>query len=243
MDDDAEDENSLAFVRRAVTDSRGRVSWPRITNALRGRATSDADLVPWIGVGLLAVLLVGPTLGYVDHGTVGAAVDHLFTYLLVYLLVVGAVAANRIEEYYEGDEEIAFAELRARYADGDIDLAEFQRRVERVFEEGPEAVFGRGDDGTDDAGGIGTGDGDPVAILRERFARGEIDEAEYRSRVAVLRETTPGAGDGGVPRRNVDAPGVDVGAVESRAGTGGVERETTTGAAEHADSSGTAGDE
>ncbi|WP_425955719.1 SHOCT domain-containing protein [Xylanimonas sp. McL0601] len=34
---------------------------------------------------------------------------------------------------------------------------------------------------------------DPVAILGERYARGEIDEAEYRTRLAVLRPTQPGA--------------------------------------------------
>jgi putative membrane protein len=30
----------------------------------------------------------------------------------------------------------------------------------------------------------------PVTILGERYARGEIDESEYRSRLAVLRGTT-----------------------------------------------------
>ncbi len=35
---------------------------------------------------------------------------------------------------------------------------------------------------------------DPAILaLRERFARGEIDEAEYRRRLAVLMETAPGA--------------------------------------------------
>lgn len=33
----------------------------------------------------------------------------------------------------------------------------------------------------------------PERLLAERFARGEIDETEYRSRLAVLRED-PGAG-------------------------------------------------
>lgn len=34
--------------------------------------------------------------------------------------------------------------------------------------------------------------GDPaIQALRERFARGEIDEAEYRRRLAVLMETAP----------------------------------------------------
>ncbi|GAB4086908.1 hypothetical protein GCM10028784_35380 [Myceligenerans cantabricum] len=38
---------------------------------------------------------------------------------------------------------------------------------------------------------------DPVAILGERYARGEIEESEYRSRLAVLRPSTnPGEGKG-----------------------------------------------
>ncbi len=32
---------------------------------------------------------------------------------------------------------------------------------------------------------------DPVTLLGNRFARGEIDEAEYRSRLAVLRSAGP----------------------------------------------------
>lgn len=31
----------------------------------------------------------------------------------------------------------------------------------------------------------------PVAVLGERYARGEIDEREYRTRLAVLREDQP----------------------------------------------------
>ncbi|GAA1864754.1 hypothetical protein GCM10009751_23600 [Myceligenerans crystallogenes] len=37
----------------------------------------------------------------------------------------------------------------------------------------------------------------PVAILGERYARGEIDETEYRSRLDVLRSSTPPAADAG----------------------------------------------
>ena len=33
--------------------------------------------------------------------------------------------------------------------------------------------------------------GDPVTLLGTRFARGDIDEAEYRSRLAVLRSAEP----------------------------------------------------
>lgn len=50
---------------------------------------------------------------------------------------------------------------------------------------------------------------DPVTLLGTRFARGEIDEAEYRSRLAVLRSadpyptahpsTGPGAAPGAAP--------------------------------------------
>lgn len=35
----------------------------------------------------------------------------------------------------------------------------------------------------------GTGDDSAMALLRERFARGEIDEAEYLVRKQVLEET------------------------------------------------------
>jgi putative membrane protein len=34
-------------------------------------------------------------------------------------------------------------------------------------------------------------DRDPLQILEERFARGEIDEDEYRARAEVLRSATP----------------------------------------------------
>jgi putative membrane protein len=36
------------------------------------------------------------------------------------------------------------------------------------------------------------GQADPQGLLAERFARGEIDEDEYRSRLGVLREAPPG---------------------------------------------------
>ncbi|WP_435737959.1 SHOCT domain-containing protein [Cellulosimicrobium sp. PMB13] len=35
---------------------------------------------------------------------------------------------------------------------------------------------------------------DPVTVLGERFARGEIDEQEYRTRLTVLREPRPPQG-------------------------------------------------
>jgi putative membrane protein len=41
--------------------------------------------------------------------------------------------------------------------------------------------------------------GDPVTILAQRFARGEIDEAEFRARLAVLRTGGPGFDAGSTP--------------------------------------------
>jgi putative membrane protein len=37
--------------------------------------------------------------------------------------------------------------------------------------------------------------GDPLDILAERFARGEIDAAEYEARTRVLRDASPGVGN------------------------------------------------
>jgi putative membrane protein len=44
-----------------------------------------------------------------------------------------------------------------------------------------------------------TAGADPVTLLGNRFARGEIDEAEYRSRLAVLRSAGPVPGTGPTP--------------------------------------------
>lgn len=60
----------------------------------------------------------------------------------------------------------------------------------------------------------------PVALLGQRYALGEVDEPEYRRRLAVLRETVPEAerGGGGPPRgrsdrrRDEDADGTPGGA-------------------------------
>ena len=41
--------------------------------------------------------------------------------------------------------------------------------------------------------------GDPVTILAQRFARGEIDEAEFRARLAVLRTGGPVSDAGSTP--------------------------------------------
>lgn len=44
--------------------------------------------------------------------------------------------------------------------------------------------------------GAPSGTGDPVTILAQRFARGEIDEEEFRARLAVLRTGVPGPDTG-----------------------------------------------
>jgi putative membrane protein len=42
--------------------------------------------------------------------------------------------------------------------------------------------------------GPGTRAADPRAILQDRFARGEIDEQDYRTRIRALDETGPTGG-------------------------------------------------
>ncbi|MFF5470748.1 SHOCT domain-containing protein [Streptomyces achromogenes] len=53
-----------------------------------------------------------------------------------------------------------------------------------------------------DSGGFGARppDASPEQLLAERFARGEIDEDEYRRRLSVLRDDR-GGGPGAGPRR------------------------------------------
>jgi uncharacterized membrane protein len=164
-------------------------------------------------VTLVAVLVLGPALGYLDYGTVAGAVEMLGVSLFAYLLIVVFWVTDRIEEYYEDDKEIAVEELRARYARGEMDLETFQRQVDRVYEEGPEWVFededgdavAEDDDGVfgfdvvDEEGeqreaGTTRADEDPMDILQRRLARGDLSEEEYRSRVAAIEET---ADDGG----------------------------------------------
>ena len=47
--------------------------------------------------------------------------------------------------------------------------------------------------------GTSAGGSDPVTILAQRFARGEIDEAEFGARLAVLRTGGPGPDAGSTP--------------------------------------------
>lgn len=209
MGDDENDANT-ELLKRVVRDPQGNRRTDRVLDAVRGRRSAHSDLLPRLGLALLAALVVSPVLGFLDYGTVAGAVETLGAGLFLYAVVAVIWVSDRLESYYEDDEDIAVEELRARYARGEMDLETFQQRVDRVYEEGPEWVFEDGDaesDGdADGAFGFGVvteegeerepattrGEEDPMAILQRRFARGELSEAEYRSRVAVLEETMDG---------------------------------------------------
>lgn len=117
-----------------------------------------------------------------------------------------------------------FEILEARYLDGELDIDEYERRLDRLFNhdvpDAPQPVdavacqYARGEIDDSDlvtrlesarvSGNAGTesaaeettarsqqnaGDQDAVARLRSRYAEGELSEAEYKRRLAVLRET------------------------------------------------------
>ncbi|PSQ58946.1 hypothetical protein BRD18_04800 [Halobacteriales archaeon SW_7_71_33] len=111
----------------------------------------------------------------------------------------------RTENYFEDDETVAAERLKARYAAGEIDHEEFRRRVGPVLREGPTALDDGDADGNEDrdergafdavadvvdADAAGVEPDDPETILRQRFARGEIDREEYERRLTALREST-----------------------------------------------------
>jgi uncharacterized membrane protein len=174
-------------VGRVATEPDGSAHWGRIRSAVGGRGSrDDPDLTPLV---LLAVgwALLGPVLAAVFPGHVGLAPWQAAGLGVVVVLGLVAAVADRLDEYAATDDDEEIEELRARYAAGALSLAEFERRVERVVDEGPEAVDPS--IGGDDAGD--TGDRDPVDILRERYARGEIDDDEYRRRLDVLGEDEP----------------------------------------------------
>jgi uncharacterized membrane protein len=209
---DDEDDGNLDLLKRVVRDPDGNRRTDRVLDAVRGRRSAHSDLLPRLGLALLAALIVSPVLGFLDYGTMAGAVETLGWGLVAYLFLAVLWVTDRIEDYYEGDADIAVEELRARYARGEMDLETFQRRVDRVYEEGPEWVFEDGDGDAvagDDDGAFGFGvvdegseehvpatrrdDEDPMDILQRRLARGEISEEEYRSRVAAIQETTDDA--------------------------------------------------
>lgn len=173
-------------VGRVATEPDGSAHWGRIRSAVRGRGSrEDTDLTP---LALLAAAwtALGPVLAAVLPGLVGLAPWQAAGLGVVVLLGLVAAVADRLDAYEVTDDDVVIGELRARYAAGALSLDEFERRVERVVEEGPEAVDPSIGDGDSDAA-----DRDPVAILRERYAHGEIDDDEYRRRLDVLGEDPP----------------------------------------------------
>lgn len=240
---DADDDGNIRLVKRAVRDPQGNFQWRRILDAIRGRRSAHVDLGPWLLLGLLGVAVLAPAMHYLGSGTIAGSAETLGWFLLVYAYMTAMWVSTRLESYYEDDEELAVEELRARYARGEFDFEEFQRLVDRVYEEGPGFVFDA-DGGVDgsEGGGVANGDGtdgvvdghgtddevaavpggeppaatvgDPMEILQVRFARGELDEAEYRRRVAVLRETTD-EGTGGDESDVAGGPDAELGERES----------------------------
>jgi uncharacterized membrane protein len=201
-----EDERNVDLIKRVVWDPQGNRRYGRVLRAVRGRGSAHGDLLPRLSGALVVAVGGALLLGYLDYGTVAGAVDTLGWALLAYVFLAATWVRDRLGAYYEGDEDLAVEELRARYARGEMDLEAFQRQVDRVYEAGPGFVFEdadeTGDDGADDGEGpagttpdttVGDAD-DPMEILRVRFARGELSEEAYRRRVAALEETSGGDG-------------------------------------------------
>lgn len=141
----------------------------------------------------------------------------VFWLLLMVMFVDDRMAAVFPDHGDDQRETDAPDSLRARYVRGDVDHETFKRRLDqllgapaddatgvpvesaertgerfdsrRVSEDSPdESAINRGwgDDSTTVAGSHTP---DPVGILQARFARGEIDEADFERRLAVIRET------------------------------------------------------
>lgn len=186
---DEDDPVDWERARTATRDRDGNVRWHRVYRAVRGRGSDHDDMVlPFAGtllVFLAAVVAVALEGGY-------SAVDSLTWaafLLVVYVGIVVKGVGRRLDEYHQSDDDVESRLLAERYAAGDLDDEEFDRRLDVLLEDGPAAV--RELDASDDGGGDDTGEDDPLATLRRRFAAGEINEDEYRSRLETLRETTP----------------------------------------------------
>jgi uncharacterized membrane protein len=192
MGDDEDDDGNKALLKRVLWDPQGNLRHDRALDAIRGRRSHHADLVPRLVGLLLAGGAFGLVSGYLDYGTVAGTLEGGAMFAVAAAIFGTIWVTERLESYYEADDELAIEELRARYARGELTLDTFQDQVDRVYEDGPEWVFEEGDDEelTDEATDAAAGaDDDPMAILQRRFARGELSEQEFRSRVAALEET------------------------------------------------------
>lgn len=166
-------------------DPDGRLRLDRVLTALRGVGSPRPNVVPALVVGVAGSVPAGLLVGWLETQTLASALNTAGSYVTVAVLLAFVVVLFRTENYFEGDETVAAERLQARYAAGEIDHAEFQRRVEPVLREGPTALEASDDDSAE-----------PETILKRRFARGEIDREEYASRLAALRAPTTASGSG-----------------------------------------------
>ena len=195
MSDD--DEDGLDFPE-IVHDPDGRVRFDRVLTALRGAGSPRPNLFPALTLGLAGSVPVGLLVGWLRTATLAGALDTAGTYFAVAAVCGLLVVMIRTENYFEDDETVAAERLKARYAAGEIDHEEFRRRVGPVLREGPTALDDGDSDGSADGDENREGDAevtgvepdDPETILRQRFARGEIDREEYERRLTALREST-----------------------------------------------------
>lgn len=169
-------------ISRVVTGPDGSVRWGRVNEVLAGTEPAHRDL-------RLALVLSAGLVALASGASLAALSEPVVTVVALVAFTVAGFTAGRVmirlRDHGEEATDIALEELRARYARGDIDLDELQRRIERVHEDGPGVAFAD----EDDAPGEPATDADPMEILQRRFARGKLSEAQYRSRVAALAET------------------------------------------------------
>lgn len=116
---------------------------------------------------------------------------------------------NRMETIFpeygdDAEEEDADDSLRAQYVRGEIDHETFKRRLDeklgapadshRPPRADPESVT--------QTASTGENQPDPVRVLQTRYANGEIDEREYKERLATIRETDEETAETELSERN-----------------------------------------
>jgi|GEM_PF-1909186 len=179
---------------RLATEPDGSFHWSRIGRAIRGRGSREDPNLTLPLVAATLATLVGSLLSAIGWSQPGIEPLWIAGLGLVVVLSLAAAVFDRIDDYYADDAEVVVEELRYRYAAGALSFEAFESRIERVLQDGPDAVEAGPEprpgaevapDTTDDRR-------DAVALLRERYARGDIDEAEYRQRMDVLGEAAPG---------------------------------------------------
>lgn len=184
--DEDEDPVDWERARTATRDRDGNLRWRSVWRAVRGRNSDHGDMILSFAGTLLVFLAAVAAIG-LDGGY--SAVDTLTWaafLLVVYVGILVKGVGRRLDEYHADDPDVESRLLAERYAAGDLDDEEFDRRIDVLLEDGPAAA--REIDAEGDSDGNAAAD-DPLATLRRRFATGEIDAEEYQSRLATLRET------------------------------------------------------